>query len=408
MSSQTDLVVRALRRLITKDPEKPIRIDAETLGAVARGVESRLLAAARLAVAPFVELLRPLAASAPASEAPAGGLGAFAGWLARHRQVLSLAGCGLVVAVAAVFALPPVSAAESPLVPDGSAEPSAFMPQPEVAFYQPDGMIYNTIQLGDGPAGSGGYQWYTVVGGDTVAKIASRFHISIETLYWANKNRLPNLDSISIGLRLLIPPVDGITMVVTAEDTLGSLAKKYKTSTQEIMIANSLPDENITPKQILVMPVDPPALPVVRKPSCVGNCSYTGGTLLVPVKGYYRISQYYSSSHPAIDFAAATGTPVIAAAGGKVIYAGWKTSGGGQGGGIVVWIDHNGKLYTTYNHLSAEFVSVGQTIAAGQRIGSVGETGMATGPHLHFEVWVCYPWTNGNTGCARNPLSYLP
>jgi murein DD-endopeptidase MepM/ murein hydrolase activator NlpD len=300
-----------------------------------------------------------------------------------------------------------VSAAESRPSPTAGAEATAPAQYAGVAFYQPDGTIYNTIQIGDDPSAGGAYQWYSVVGGDTVGKIAGRFHISVDTLYWANKNRLPNPNSISVGLRLLIPPVDGITMSVKAGDTLSGLASKYKTTTQGIVIANNLPDESITAGQILVMPVDPPPMPTTKS-GCTGNCSYTGGKLLWPVKGYYTISQYYSSRHPAIDLAAATGTPVIAAASGTVIYAGWKTSGGGVGGGIVVWINHNGKLYTTYNHLSAEFVSVGQTVSAGQRIGSVGMTGSATGPHLHFEVWVCYPWSDGTTSCARNPLKYLP
>jgi murein DD-endopeptidase MepM/ murein hydrolase activator NlpD len=126
------------------------------------------------------------------------------------------------------------------------------------------------------------------------------------------------------------------------------------------------------------------------------------------VPASHTITQYYSASHhPAIDIGAPTGTPVVAAVNGKVIWAGWKTSGGGLGGGIEVWIASGTRMYTTYNHLSAEFVRVGQVVTAGQRIGSVGMTGNATGPHLHFEVWACFPWTGGTTACARNPMRYF-
>jgi murein DD-endopeptidase MepM/ murein hydrolase activator NlpD len=97
---------------------------------------------------------------------------------------------------------------------------------------------------------------------------------------------------------------------------------------------------------------------------------------------------------------------VIAAYGGKVIWAGWKT-GAGSGGGIVVWIDSGGKLYETYNHLSRVYVKAGQIVKAGQHIANIGSTGMSTGPHLHFEVWSCYPWTGGTMSCARNPLLYM-
>ena len=423
MSSQSDPIVRALRRLIARDPSDPLRLD---YAAIARFAESRLQAAGRMLAAPFQELLTtrtaPVAPVAPVSApvapvsapvAPVSALveprprsSAAIGRLARHRRPISLAACLLIVAVAAVSTQPTVSAAGDPSLPGSSAAPSDQGQYAVAAFYQLDGTIYNTIQVGDQAAVGGGFQWYTVVSGDTVMKIAGRFNLSVNTLYWANKRRLPDPESIQIGLRLLIPPVDGVVWVVGAGDTLSALAQKYKISTQAIVVANALPDENVTAGQILVVPVDPPSMPTA-KPGCVGNCSYTGGTLRKPVAGYYTISQYYSSSHPAIDFSAASGTPVVASAGGTVVYAGWKTSGAGSGGGIVVWINHNGKLWTTYNHLSAEFVKAGQTVAAGQRIGSVGSTGNSTGPHLHFEVWVCYPWTGGNTSCTRNPLKYF-
>ncbi len=404
MSSQADSIVRALRKLTGRDPQEPLRLDGEAL---LRAAESRLRAAGRLVAAPFAELFGTRPESSPAAQARPDGSGAVLGLLARYRRPASLAACLLIVAVTVVATLPTVSAAESRPSPTPGAEATAPAQYAGVAFYQPDGTIYNTIQIGEDPAAGGGFQWYTVVGGDTVRKIAGRFSISVDTLYWANKSRLPYPDSIAVGLRLLIPPVNGVVIVITAGDSLSSLAQKYKVAANAIAVANVLPDDKLTAGQILVIPVEPKPMPT-PKSGCVGTCSYGGGTLRKPIVGYYYISQYYSSRHPAIDFAAATGTPVVASAGGKVVYAGWKNSGAGAGGGIVVWINHNGKLYTTYNHLSAEFVSVGQTVAAGQRIGSVGETGNATGPHLHFEVWVCYPWTGGTTGCARNPLNYLP
>jgi murein DD-endopeptidase MepM/ murein hydrolase activator NlpD len=85
--------------------------------------------------------------------------------------------------------------------------------------------------------------------------------------------------------------------------------------------------------------------------------------------------------HPGLDIAAPTGTTVTATAGGQVILAQWY---GGYGNFIL--IDHGGGLSSGYGHLSAIYVSVGQTITRGQAIGAVGSTGRSTGPHLHFEV----------------------
>jgi len=83
-----------------------------------------------------------------------------------------------------------------------------------------------------------------------------------------------------------------------------------------------------------------------------------------------------------------------------VVFAGWKNNGGGY----QVQISHGSGLYTTYNHMSSLSVGTGQSVARGQRVGRVGATGWATGPHLHFEVWVGGIW---NGGRRVNPLSYL-
>jgi peptidoglycan hydrolase-like protein with peptidoglycan-binding domain len=88
--------------------------------------------------------------------------------------------------------------------------------------------------------------------------------------------------------------------------------------------------------------------------------------------------------HTGLDFPAAAGAPVVAAAGGRVSYAGWHDGGYGQ----LVTIAHGGGVRTMYAHLESIGVGVGQVVAEGEQIGLVGATGIATGPHLHFEVRV--------------------
>lgn len=98
--------------------------------------------------------------------------------------------------------------------------------------------------------------------------------------------------------------------------------------------------------------------------------------------------------HNGIDIAANTGTPVIAAGGGNVIAAG---NSGGFGNRVL--INHGGGLVTLYAHLNTINVANGQTVGAGSPIGTVGNTGHSTGPHLHFETRV--------NGVPYNPDNYL-
>jgi len=247
---------------------------------------------------------------------------------------------------------------------------------------------------------------YKVKSGDTLAKVASRFDVSVATIYWANKLTSRTLKS---GRQLTIPPVDGLVVTVRPSDTLEILAARHKVKEEAILEANKLEDRNLVMGQVLLMPgakgaplPKPKPKPTVAPKSTVssgGPAQYSGGRFAWPVAGGY-ISQYFHYGHYGLDIAADPGTAVKAGASGKVIFAGWKSNGGGY----QVWISHGSGLYTTYNHMSSVSVGSGQSVGRGQRVGRVGSTGYATGPHLHFEVWKGAIW---NGGTRVNPLGYL-
>jgi murein DD-endopeptidase MepM/ murein hydrolase activator NlpD len=87
--------------------------------------------------------------------------------------------------------------------------------------------------------------------------------------------------------------------------------------------------------------------------------------------------------HPGLDIRAGNGTPVVAAGGGIVVYAGRM-----RGYGNMVVVDHGFELKTVYAHLSAIYTDAGHRVQEGEILGAVGQTGRATGPHLHYEVRV--------------------
>ena len=104
----------------------------------------------------------------------------------------------------------------------------------------------------------------------------------------------------------------------------------------------------------------------------------------------------WGKPHEGIDLPAPVGTPVFAAADGRVVYAGAAIRGYGN----LIVLKHTGDLLTAYAHNSVLLVSQGQSVRAGDRIALVGQSGHATGPHLHFEV------RSGQI--PRDPMSYLP
>ncbi|SAL16369.1 peptidase M23B [Caballeronia arvi] len=113
-----------------------------------------------------------------------------------------------------------------------------------------------------------------------------------------------------------------------------------------------------------------------RRPVAFGRTSSLFGNRLDPFT-------HHLSFHPGLDLSAPTGTPILAAAGGRVIRAGPM-----PGYGNAVEIDHGHGVITRYAHASKIEVRVGQTVKPGESIAEVGSTGRSTGPHLHFEVRV--------------------
>lgn len=127
--------------------------------------------------------------------------------------------------------------------------------------------------------------------------------------------------------------------------------------------------------------------PTYIKPISGGRLSSSFGRRSAPKKGA-------STYHKGVDWATPTGTAVVASSGGTVAKAGW-----GSGYGYVVYINHPDGRQTRYGHLSKVLVSAGQTVSQGQKIALSGNTGVSTGPHLHFEILV--------NGTQVNPLTYL-
>lgn len=129
---------------------------------------------------------------------------------------------------------------------------------------------------------------------------------------------------------------------------------------------------------------------------------YKGGKLAWPLRGKInskfgsRVHPVFKtrSTHTGLDINGNKGDPVCAAAAGEVLYTGWL-----RGYGQVVILDHGSDLTTVYAHLSGIDTSENAKVKAGDKIGRVGSTGVATGNHLHFEVRV-----NGN---ATDPMKYL-
>lgn len=121
------------------------------------------------------------------------------------------------------------------------------------------------------------------------------------------------------------------------------------------------------------------------------------GPFLRPTSGrvstVFGVRRYYNGEfaedyyHRGVDYAAGTGTPVVAPAAGRVVLIG-RESAGFRVHGNTVGLDHGQGVLSIFLHLSRIDVREGQTVSAGQRLGAVGSTGASTGPHLHWGLYV--------------------
>jgi len=223
--------------------------------------------------------------------------------------------------------------------------------------------------------------------GETLWGISRKYEVPLKSIL--QTNRLQPTKRLQIGQKLLIPGnfLGGIWYQVKQGDTLTGIARSYNLKCRELQQINS---------------ISSPHLLQVGKRIFIPNGSSVGfgkplriplrvtsryGYRVHPVTGRYRM-------HEGIDFRAAIGTRVYAAQAGRVIYAGRK-----GGYGKVVGIQHEGDFTTWYGHLSQIKVSVGEHVAQGKVIGLSGNTGLSTGPHLHFEIRY--------KGRSENPAPHL-
>lgn len=121
----------------------------------------------------------------------------------------------------------------------------------------------------------------------------------------------------------------------------------------------------------------------------VGMLAYTAMDLptMIPVRGYVTRSFFTAKSprwiaHHGLDIAAREGTPILAAADGLVLFADWTY----QYGNLIA-VAHRSGYISFYGHNQVLFVRPGERVRQGQPIGSLGNSGLSTAPHLHFEIW---------------------
>ena len=260
---------------------------------------------------------------------------------------------------------------------------------------------------------------YEVVAGDTLSEIAIKVNIPMDAIVAMNDSLEDENTMLQIGQELLITVPEPELSVTRVEEEY--YEETYDADIQYVendswytnqMVVHQQPsagfrkvvadvsyvNDKEVGRQILKEEVVQEAVPKI-----VERGTRIPPTYIRPISGGRRSSGFgrrnaptkgASSYHKGVDWATPTGTPVYASCGGTVVKAGW-----GSGYGYVVYINHEDGRETRDGHLSKVLVSVGQTVKQGDRIALSGNTGVSTGPHLHFEILI--------NGVQVNPESYL-
>lgn len=262
-------------------------------------------------------------------------------------------------------------------------------------------------------------QIYEVVAGDTLSKIAMDNNLTIEKLIAMNEALEDENSMIRIGDELIITVpepelsvewqeevyyeedyeeeviyVDNDSWYTTQTKTLQEPSAGHR----KVVARVSYRDRAETGREILKEEVTYEAVPKIVERGTKIPPTYvkpiSGGRLSSNFGRRNRPTRGASSYHKGVDWAIPTGTAVMASSAGTVAKAGW-----GSGYGYVVYINHADGRQTRYGHLSKVLVSAGQKVSQGQKIALSGNTGVSTGPHLHFEILI--------NGSQVNPLKYL-
>ncbi len=231
---------------------------------------------------------------------------------------------------------------------------------------------------------------YVVREGDTLSGIAELFEVTASTILWAND--LPRGATLKPGQTLTILPVTGVKYSVRKGDTIASIAKQFDGDVAEIVSYNGIDDGTLAVGSEIIIPngeiAAPTPAPATVKKTTVGKIVKTitntisAGYYSSPLASYIKTQGIHG--YNGVDLADPIGTPVLASAAGDVIVA--KAGGYNGGYGSYIVIQHGNGSQTLYAHLSAVNTSVGASVAKGQHIGAVGNSGKSTGPHLHFEI----------------------
>jgi murein DD-endopeptidase MepM/ murein hydrolase activator NlpD len=230
---------------------------------------------------------------------------------------------------------------------------------------------------------------YTVLPADTLEGIARAFGVTVREIIWSNRGlRLP----LKPGQTLELPPVPGVVVVVGQTDTAASLAAAYGVDATEILGFNDIRASQLRPGLTLVVPVDPQVGPNLS--TGLPADPLHPGAFWCPIQGAEIIQKFgptsfaleppyggYPHFHTGVDLLAGYGTPMFAAAGGKVTAVGYADYFG-----LRVEITDSYGLVEIYAHMQGASVTLGQSIQQGQKVGYVGSTGLSIGAHLHLQL----------------------